>query len=293
MTRKPEAPASPAVQAEKLQKVLAQAGIGSRREMEEWIERGRITVNGKPATLGMRVTPDDQIRVDRKLIQRRSAFKAPRILIYHKPEGEIVSRDDPEKRATVFDQLPRMRGAKWIAIGRLDFNTSGLLIFTTSGDLANRLMHPSFEVEREYAVRLLGELEPAQINQLKQGVELEDGLARFDQLEDAGGEGVNHWYRVILREGRNREVRRMFELVGLKVSRLMRTRFGIINLPPRLGRGKTLELEAPDVTMVMRWAGLELPEETVVSEKAPRRGVGRGEKPRARPGGGRPRTGRR
>jgi 23S rRNA pseudouridine2605 synthase len=290
MTRKPEAPASHAVQAEKLQKVLAQAGVGSRREMEEWIERGRVTVNGKPATLGMRVTPDDQIRVDRRLVQRRSAFKAPRILIYHKPEGEIVSRDDPDKRASVFDKLPRMRGAKWIAIGRLDFNTSGLLIFTTSGDLANRLMHPRFEVEREYAVRLLGELDPQQIAQLKEGVELEDGPARFDQLEDAGGEGANHWYRVTLREGRNREVRRMFELVGLKVSRLMRTRFGIINLPPRLGRGKTLELEASDVTAVMRWAGLDMPEDVVVSEKAPRRGAGRGKTPRP---GRRPRATRR
>jgi 23S rRNA pseudouridine2605 synthase len=271
---------TPGVAAEKLQKVLAQAGIGSRREMEEWIERGRVTVNGKPATLGMRVGPDDQIRVDRKLIQRRSAYKAPRILVYHKPEGEIVSRDDPDKRASVFDKLPKVRGAKWIAIGRLDFNTSGLLVFTTSGDLANRLMHPRFEVEREYAVRLLGELSLEQIAQLKEGVELEDGPARFDQLEDAGGEGVNHWYHVTLREGRNREVRRMFELVGLKVSRLMRTRFGIINLPPRLTRGKTLELEAPDVTAVMRWAGMEMPEETVVSEKAPRRGAGRGKTPR-------------
>jgi 23S rRNA pseudouridine2605 synthase len=237
----------------KLQKVLAQAGLGSRRDMEELIESGRVTVNGKPATIGMRVGPDDVIRVDKRLIKIKPATEKARILLYHKLEGEIVSRDDPEKRSDVFRKLPRLRGAKWIAIGRLDFNTSGLLIFTTSGDLANHLMHPRFEVEREYAVRVMGELTDEQKRLLTHGVELEDGVAHFDQLADMGGEGANHWYQVVLREGRNREVRRMFESVGLMVSRLMRTRFGIINLPPRLKRGQVLELEPKQVAQVQKW----------------------------------------
>jgi 23S rRNA pseudouridine2605 synthase len=164
-------------------------------------------------------------------------------MIYHKPEGEIVSRDDPQRRPSVFDRLPQLRSSKWIAIGRLDYNTSGLLIFTTDGELANRLMHPRFEVEREYAVRIMGRLTPELVERLIAGIELDDGLAKFDQLSDQGGEGSNHWYRVVLKEGRNREVRRMFESVGMTVSRLMRVRFGPINLPPRLKRGKWMELD--------------------------------------------------
>lgn len=269
--RKPPEASADEAPGEKLQKVLAQAGVGSRREMEEWIAAGRITVNGKPATVGMRVAPDDLIRVGGRIIKARPAHRLPRIVMYHKPEGEIVSRDDPDGRPSVFSHLPKVHGAKWIAIGRLDFNTCGLLLFTTSGELANRLMHPRFEVEREYAVRLLGELTPDQMVQLKQGVQLEDGPANFDTITDGGGEGVNHWYRVTLREGRNREVRRMFELVGLKVSRLMRVRFGIVNLPTRLKRGKVLELEEGDVTAVMNWAGL-----SAAAPPPPRRGVGRG-----------------
>lgn len=269
--RQPSAPHAEEAPGEKLQKVLAQAGVGSRREMEEWIASGRVTVNGKPATVGMRVGPNDLIRVGGRIIKVRPAHRLPRIVMYHKPEGEIVSRDDPDGRPSVFSHLPKVHGAKWIAIGRLDFNTCGLLLFTTSGELANRLMHPRFEVEREYAVRLLGELTPDQMAQLKQGVQLEDGPANFDTITDGGGEGVNHWYRVTLREGRNREVRRMFELVGLKVSRLMRVRFGIVNLPTRLKRGKVLELEESDVTAVMNWAGL-----SAAAPPPPRRGVGRG-----------------
>ncbi|MDZ4202673.1 MAG: pseudouridine synthase [Gallionella sp.] len=244
-------------QGEKLQKVLAQAGFGSRRMMEEWISGGRVSVNGEPATLGMRVVEGDLVRTDRRTIRVGERVRAPRVLLYHKPEGEIVSRDDPDKRASVFDKLPRLRGQKWIAIGRLDFNTSGLLIFTTSGELANRLMHPRFEVEREYAVRVQGKMSDEQMAQvLKEGVELDDGPVKFDKLEDHGGEGFNHWYRVMLKEGRNRVVRRTFEALGLPVSRLMRVRFGIINLPPRLKRGMTAELGEGEVAQVLEWGGL-------------------------------------
>lgn len=241
---------------EKLQKVLAQAGFGSRRMMEEWIASGRVSVNDELATLGMRVLEGDLIKADRRTIRVGERDDAVRVLLYHKPEGEIVSRSDPEKRASVFDKLPKVRGQKWVAIGRLDFNTSGLLIFTTSGELANRLMHPRFEVEREYAVRVQGMMTEAQIDQvLKQGVELEDGVVKFEKLEDEGGEGFNHWYRVMLREGRNRVVRRTFEALGLPVSRLMRVRFGIIGLPPRLKRGMTVELTEGELAQVLTWAG--------------------------------------
>ncbi|MFZ2540342.1 MAG: pseudouridine synthase [Gallionella sp.] len=242
---------------EKLQKVLAQAGFGSRRAMEEWIVAGRVTVNGELATLGMRVMEGDVLQADRRTIKVGGQVHSTRILMYHKPEGEIVSRDDPEKRASVFDKLPKLRGQKWIAIGRLDFNTSGLLIFTTSGDLANYLMHPRFEIEREYAVRVQGTMTAAQMNQaLKHGIELEDGLVKFEILEDQGGEGFNHWYRVMLKEGRNRVVRRTFDALGLPVSRLIRVRFGIISLPPRLKRGMTAELSESEVTKLLDWAGL-------------------------------------
>ncbi|MEO6975962.1 MAG: pseudouridine synthase [Gallionella sp.] len=242
---------------EKLQKVLAQAGFGSRRMMEEWIANGRVVVNGEMATLGMRVAEGDLVKAERRTIRVGEGDHAVRVLLYHKPEGEIVSRDDPGKRSSVFDKLPKLRGKKWIAVGRLDFNTSGLLIFTTSGELANRLMHPRFEVEREYAVRVQGVMTEVQIDQaLKQGVELEDGLVKFEKLEDQGGEGFNHWYRVMLKEGRNRVVRRTFDALGLPVSRLMRIRFGIINLPPRLKRGMTAEFGVGEVAQVMDWVGI-------------------------------------
>lgn len=246
-------------QGERLQKVLAQAGIGSRREMEEWISAGRVTVNGTVATLGIRVADGDKVQVDGRHIrlQLQAEQILPRILLYHKQEGEIVSRDDPKERANVFDALPKLRGQKWIAIGRLDFNTSGLLIFTTSGELANRLMHPRFEVEREYAVRVQGQMTPDQMHQMiKEGIELEDGLVRFEQLSDEGGEGYNHWYRLVLKEGRNRVVRRTFEALGLPVSRLMRVRFGMINLPPRIKRGMMAELGEGEVRAILEWVGL-------------------------------------
>ncbi len=246
-------------QGERLQKVLAQAGLGSRREMEEWIAAGRVTVNGSPATLGMRVSRDDVVRVDRRTIRIEAPGSSlPRVLLYHKQEGEIVSRDDPSGRVSVFDKLPRLRGSKWIAIGRLDFNTSGLLIFTTSGDLANRLMHPRFEVEREYAVRVQGSMTTEQVRQmLKEGIALEDGPVKFVKLQDEGGEGYNHWYRLVLKEGRNRVVRRTFEVLGLPVSRLIRVRFGIVNLPPRLKRGMLAELGSGEVAAILDWAGMK------------------------------------
>jgi 23S rRNA pseudouridine2605 synthase len=252
-----------AVQGEKIQKVLAQAGVGSRREMEEWITAGRVSVNGEIATLGMRVNEGDVLRADKRTVyvKAQEDLEFPRVLLYHKQEGEIVSRDDPEKRSNVFDQLPRLRGMKWIAIGRLDFNTSGLLIFTTSGELANRLMHPRFEVEREYAVRVQGEMSAEQMRQMvKEGIELEDGPVKFDKLTDEGGEGFNHWYRLVLKEGRNRVVRRTFEALGLKVSRLMRVRFGIINLPSSIKRGKMAELGSGEVNMILDWVGLTVKE---------------------------------
>lgn len=244
---------------ERLQKVLAQAGFGSRREMEEWIASGRLTVNGAVAGLGVRVGAGDRIQLDgrplRLKLEQETAL--PRILLYHKQEGEIVSRDDPQGRASVFDNLPKLRGQKWIAIGRLDFNTSGLLIFTTSGELANRLMHPRFEVEREYAVRVQGEMSPEQIRQMtREGIELDDGGVRFEQVRDEGGEGFNHWYRIVLKEGRNREVRRTFEALGLPVSRLIRVRFGIVHLPPRIKRGMMAELGEGEVRAILEWAGL-------------------------------------
>ena len=255
------APKSAAVveESQKLHKMLAQSGVGSRREMEEIIKAGRVTVNGKVADIGQRVGPEDVVRVDKRPVKLRFGEESTRVLLYHKQEGEIVSRDDPEGRADVFEKLPRIRGGKWTSVGRLDFNTSGLLIFTTSGELANRLMHPKFEVERQYAVRILGELTEDQIKLLKNGIELEDGLAKFDELADQGGEGSNHWYHVVLKEGRNREVRRMFESIGLTVSRLMRVRFGIINMPPRLKRGQFLELEPKQVAQVMKWADSLVP----------------------------------
>ena len=233
---------------ERLQKVLAQAGIGSRREMEEWIAAGRISVNGVTARLGQSVAPTDKIKIGGRLVNVRfTTTKTPRVVMYHKPEGEIVSRDDPEGRPSVFAALPRIRGGRWIAVGRLDINTSGLLLFTTSGELANQLMHPSSELVREYAVRVLGELARETQQRLLDGVDLEDGPASFASIEEAGGEGANRWVRVTLFEGRTREVRRLVEAGGCTVSRLIRIRYGPVALPPQLKRGQVRELEEGEV----------------------------------------------
>lgn len=239
---------------ERLQKILAQAGVGSRREMEEWIAAGKVSVNGVVATLGQSVVPTDKVKIGGRLINIRftGSSRPARVLMYHKPEGEIVSRDDPDGRPSVFAALPRMRGGRWINVGRLDFNTSGLLLFTTSGELANKLMHPSSELVREYAVRVLGDLTMEAQQQLLTGVQLEDGMASFASLVDAGGEGANKWYRVTLFEGRNREVRRMFEAVGCTVSRLIRTRYGPFTLPPQLKRGRSRELTEAEVKLLLK-----------------------------------------
>jgi 23S rRNA pseudouridine2605 synthase len=239
---------------QKIHKVLAQAGLGSRREMEELIRGGKVRVNGAPAQVGMRVQAGDVIRVGRRQVTVRDDSKLPRIILYHKPEGEIVSRDDPQGRPSVFEKLPAMRRGKWLAVGRLDYNTSGLLVFTTSGELANRLMHPRYEVEREYAVRIIGKLTEEKIKQVLRGVRLEDGMARFEVLEERGGRGLNNWYRVVLREGRNRIVRRMFDAIGYKVSRLMRVRFGIVSLPFGLRRGGWRELDAEHTAAIIAWS---------------------------------------
>lgn len=243
--------------APKLHKVLAEAGLGSRRDMEDLIIAGRVSVNGEPAHIGQRILPTDQVRINGKLLQRKVSTKPPRVLVYHKPAGEIVSHSDPEGRASVFEHLPPMKTGKWLAVGRLDFNTEGLLLFTTSGDLANRLMHPRYGIEREYAVRTLGELEEGMRQKLLNGVELEDGLAQFSKIADGGGDGVNKWYRVTIGEGRNREVRRMFEAVGLTVSRLIRTRYGLLTLPSTLRRGRWEEMDEHAVRDLLRLCGME------------------------------------
>lgn len=249
---------------EKLQKVLANAGHGSRREIETMIAAGRVSVNGKVATLGDRVDVSSalKIRIDGHAISlRESEDQVCRVLAYYKPEGELCTRSDPEGRPTVFDRLPKMRGSRWIAVGRLDVNTCGLLLFTTDGELANRLMHPSREVEREYAVRVFGQVDDNKLRDLAKGVQLEDGPASFKTIRFTGGEGINQWYNVTLTEGRNREVRRLWEAVGVQVSRLIRVRYGDILLPKGLPRGGWTELDLQQTNYLRQLVGLE--DETV------------------------------
>lgn len=251
-------------QSEKLQKVLARAGHGSRREVEAMIQAGRVSVDGKISTLGDRVevTGGTKIRLDGHVLSvMESQDTVCRVLAYYKPEGELCTRNDPEGRPTVFDRLPKMRGSRWIAVGRLDVNTSGLLLFTTDGELANRLMHPSREVEREYAVRVFGQVDDEKIKQLSRGVQLEDGPAAFRSIKFQGGEGLNQWYNVTLTEGRNREVRRLWEAVGVQVSRLIRVRYGDLNLPKGLPRGGYKELDLPDINYLRTL--VDMTEETV------------------------------
>jgi len=250
----------PDVDAPKLHKVLAQSGIGSRRDMEQAIEEGRVTVNGEKAHTGMRVSFGDRVALDGKPVRIRIAPPPPRVIAYHKPVGEVVTLDDPQQRPTVFRKLPRLMQGKWQSVGRLDMNTEGLLLFTTSGDLANKLMHPRFGVEREYAVRVLGTLEKEARERLLQGVEIEGQAAAFKSIEDGGGEGVNRWYRVVITEGRNREVRKLFDTVGLTVSRLIRIRYGCVVLPRGLKRGAWVDLGEDDTKALRLLTGQERPE---------------------------------
>lgn len=242
---------------EKLQKVLARAGLGSRREMETAITQGRIKVNGKLATLGDRIEMRDRVSVDDRPVTLRAADEVPRrVIMYNKPEGELCTRKDPEGRRTVFDRLPRLKGERWIAIGRLDINTSGLLLFTTDGELANKLMHPSTQVEREYAVRVMGQVSKEHIVAMVEGVMLEDGPARFTDVQEFGGEGINTWFHVVLMEGRNREVRRLWESQGLTVSRLKRVRYGNIFLDKRVKAGEWTELTQDEINDLASMAGV-------------------------------------
>ena len=241
---------------ERLHKVLAQAGIGSRRAMEERIGRGEVLVNGKPAELGSSVRSGDRVEMDGRTFVATGLEEASRVLVYNKPDGEVTTRDDPEGRPTVFDSLPPIRGARWIAVGRLDINTTGLLLLTTDGELANALMHPSSEVRRDYVCRIHGEVQPEALEQLLKGVKLDDGPAKFDRIDDIGGTDSNSWFRVTLKEGRYREVRRMWEAVGLMVSRLKRIRYGNVELPAKLRRGQFEELSEGQVGAIKRDVGV-------------------------------------
>lgn len=253
---------------QRLQKILAASGYGSRRHIENLIAEGRIKVNGRVAKIGDQIQGDERIQIDGRFIRLHTPRL--RVIAYNKPPGEITSRSDPEQRPTVFARLPKLQQGRWIAVGRLDIATQGLLLFTTDGELANKLMHPSQEIERGYAVRILGKVSAEQLQQLREGILLEDGPARFEQIEDAGGSGANHWYRVILREGRNREVRRLWEALGLTVSRLVRVRYGPITLGKGLRPGKWRFLEAQELHVLLEQAGMEqpVPEQTQRQHKS-------------------------
>ena len=251
---------------QKLQKVLANLGLGSRRKMERWIEEGRVTVDGSVATLGDRVHAGQALRLDGKPLEV-DAMEQVRVLLYHKPVREVCSRDDPEGRKTVFERLPKLKNGRWISVGRLDFNTSGVLLFTTDGALANALMHPSNAIEREYLVRVMGRVDEPMLERLKDGVELDDGPARFSDIQEGGGDGINRFFYVVLMEGRNREVRRLWESQGTTVSRLKRVRYGEVFLPSKLKKGQWLELPQRDVDVIYQMAGLPTKEVASLSKK--------------------------
>jgi 23S rRNA pseudouridine2605 synthase len=254
--KKPDANQS--ADGERIQKVLARGGIGSRREIERWIEEDKIKLNGKRANLGDRLKTGDYLQINDRVVHWEKFAEQPtRVLLYHKPVGEVVTRRDPEGRPVVFTQLPKLAVSRWVAVGRLDINTSGLLLVTNNGELANRLMHPSTQVEREYAVRILGEVSEATLEKLKQGVELEDGEAKFDEIHFAGGEGANKWYHVTVTEGRNRLVRRLWESQQVVVSRLIRLRYGPVVLPERLKTHSFYELSSKELDLLFEFAGME------------------------------------
>ena len=252
---------SPGAGPERIQKVLAALGLGSRREIETWIAAGRVSVNGRPAKLGDRIGAADRVQLDGKPVKarERAGETRRRVILYHKPEGELTTREDPEGRPTVFEALPRLRGSRWVSVGRLDTNTSGLLIFTNDGELANRLMHPSAGLEQEFAVRVLGTVTEEQLAQLTRGVKLEQGMGRFDTVREAGGEGANRWYHVTLKEGRNKDIRALWEALGANVSRLIRVRYGSLSLPRHLPRG--VWREATDEETALLLAAVHMPAE--------------------------------
>ena len=243
---------------EKLQKVLARAGFGSRRAIETWIAKGRIKVNGMVAVIGDRVTDDDKIIVDgKKLAPQKKIREDRRVILYNKPENEVSTRSDPEGRRTVFDKLPPLKHGRWVSVGRLDLNTSGLMLFTTDGELANKLMHPSSQIEREYAVRILGDVTPEMVQEMHKGVIIEDHLCRFTDIQHYGGEGVNQWYHVVLLKGRNREVRKLWESQGVKVSRLKRVRFGPLFIPSSVVKGRFNELGKTEIEKLLKLVNRE------------------------------------
>jgi 23S rRNA pseudouridine2605 synthase len=253
---------------ERIQKVLARGGVGSRREIERWIAEGRLKLNGEIVKLGDRLKARDYLQLNERVVHwEKFAVQPTRVLLYHKPTGEVVTRRDPEGRPVVFTQLPTLATARWISVGRLDINTSGLLLVTNNGELANRLMHPSTQVEREYAVRILGDVSEATLEKLKQGVDLEDGKAKFDAIRFFGGEGANKWYHVIVSEGRNRLVRRLWESQEVVVSRLMRVRYGPVVLPERLKACTFYELTDKELDLLFEFAGLERNEPEITKGK--------------------------
>jgi 23S rRNA pseudouridine2605 synthase len=276
---------------ERLQKILADAGLGSRREIEGWIRAGRIQVNGRVAELGLRVGQDEKILLDgRRVGIRRSARAKRYVVLYNKPEGEVVTRHDPQGRPSVFARLPKLAQGRWISIGRLDINSAGLLLFTSDGELANRLMHPRQQIEREYAVRVLGEVTDDMLQRLVNGVELEDGPARCEEISRSGGEGANRWYHLVIMEGRKREVRRLWEAVGVRVSRLKRVRFGPIILNSAVKAGQWRELNDAEQVGLLTAADLanDRPWGRLVAEDRRRRALGRSSSKRGRSGGARP-----
>lgn len=250
--------------AERIQKVLARAGYGSRRQLETLIKAGKVTVNSNVATLGDQIKHGDTLRLDNKALSPKRLWQQPRqVLLYNKPVGEVCTRNDPEGRRTIFQSLPTPEQGRWVSVGRLDITTSGLIILTTDGELANKLMHPSNEMDREYAVRVLGEVTPEMMQNLRDGVELEDGKAHFTDIQEAGGKGANHWYHVVIQEGRNRAVRRLWESQGVQVSRLMRVRYGTVIIPKQLKIGKWMMLEERNLERLYESVGLQANDEKV------------------------------